>query len=251
MKKRRKLQLVLSGIVLFYCVSMGFLFLRPDLSLFEAPVVSEPVKEPIPVEIPKKTNTTLISVSTVLYDVGGLENFDPELFVIPIKEEPVIEEPITLIEEPVETQTYSADLSVVSDEPVIDMSDDFLSLCSVIHYEAGVAASLDSKIAVGCVVINRLNDSKWGYSNLHDVIYADGQFNVTEKASFESLKDEIRSGDWSPDLENTIVAANTVISSTEACQVPSDVQFFYGDPDKRTWGDHVYCFTAGGNSFFK
>ena len=285
----KKFKCVFTGIVLTYCIwmlSIYFLENYKDLLKVSQPIqVDAQVSIPIKVESPKNAQAKLIKVDTVLFDVGGL-NLDPgmkssvESKIEAIKEDVTLipidqSEPDEVIEsqldgviesQPVEPEIQEdaqssiepeqpnevEELELVETNPEIDMSDDFLSLCSVIHLEAGVSASLESKIVVGKVVINRLNDvNRWGYTSLNDVIYDDGQFNVTKKASFENLKNEILSGDWSPELQETIVAANTVISDPNAGQVPADVQFFYGDPDKRTWGNHEYCFTVGGNSFFK
>lgn len=140
--------------------------------------------------------------------------------------------------------------SLISD----GMSDDFLSLVATIHFEAGPSASLESKIAVGTVVLNRLrNKEKWGYETLHDVIYADKQFSVVRKAGFEEIKEDLLAIPANGDagLGSSFMAAYNLITCTDQYLTDPEIQYFYGSEDKRCWAGHTYCFTIGGNSFFK
>lgn len=170
-----------------------------------------------------------------------------------IEEEEVHPEVLLAEEPPVEHVGMSAvDMYLRENADLTNLSDDFLSLCSTIHFEAGIAATLESKVAVGHVVVNRLRDqSRWHYTTLHEAIYAPSQFNVVNIGAFETLKSTIKAGNWDKDIQTTVTAAYLVMTGSELFDIPDDVEFFYGDPNKRTWGTYTYCFTVGGNSYFK
>lgn len=131
-------------------------------------------------------------------------------------------------------------------------SDDFLILCSIIHLEAGTSASIESKCAVGNIVINRLLDQEtWGCNTISEVAFREKQFSVVKSNAFNVCKDSFASGVWDNEMQNTINAAILSLSRSEQYDIPDDVQYFHGDELKRTWGNHEYCFSLGGNSYFK
>lgn len=134
----------------------------------------------------------------------------------------------------------------------IELTDDFIDLCAMVHCEAGEGASVESKAYVGNVAMNRLRDpSKWGYSSVHDVLYADGQFSVVNTKKFGKAKARLLSGDWDSNLKNSVMAAHLAYTGDSTYSISPEVQYFYGDPNKKTWGNHTFCFEFGGNSFFK
>jgi len=141
----------------------------------------------------------------------------------------------------------------VKSTDALSMTDDFVSLVATIHLEAGPSASIDSKLAVGTVVLNRFRDKeKWGYETLNDVIYADRQFAVTKKSEFGKIKDQVKMSSKSDaGLGSSFMAAYNLMTDTDRYLVDPEIQYFYGSADIRNWADHTYCFTLGGNSFFK
>ena len=130
------------------------------------------------------------------------------------------------------------------------MSYELASLTAVIHLEAGEGSDISSKCAVGNVVSNRVKDvGKWGYSNYTEALYAPRQFTVVNSGKFIKLRDELLSqGATNSDVTNSLKAAESVMSG--ASYLPADVQFFHGDENKRSWGNHTYYTSIGGNSFF-
>jgi hypothetical protein len=157
---------------------------------------------------------------------------------------------------PVETEniegTINSDSYLDSNGSNIPLSDEFFELCAMIHYEAGEGASVESKAYVGQVVMNRLKDTgKWGYSDIHSVLYAPDQFSVVHTKKFVTMKERLKSGQWDDYMKSSVTAANLVFSGSSLYDIDDSVQFFYGDPNKKQWGSHTYCFTFGGNSFFR
>lgn len=272
MKNFKLLPWEFATIILVYIISMLLIFCNPfkwNTTQYDIDVVLKEYQDHV-------DKSGGVSVGDSIPSIGGIDSFPESLSqyhtdnyitnrVIPIvvvddiSFETDVETDFDSVNETLVEQVDSVPIHGVENVDAIpnvvsldiQYTDDFLSLCSVIHHEAGVAAPLDSKVIVGRVVVNRLNDPKWGYSTLNDVIYAESQFNVVNKASFENLKSVILAGNWSDDVATTVNAATIVLSDSEYCSIPSDVQFFYGDPQKRTWGRHTYCFTYGGNSYFK
>lgn len=174
----------------------------------------------------------------------------------------VEEETIALSEEVYNEPQIDNDISQILYSSVYDyllntleqgiMSDDFLILCSIIHLEAGTSASIESKCAVGNVVINRLLDQEtWGCNTISEVAFREKQFSVVRSNAFNICKDSFASGVWDDEMQNTINAAILSLSRSTQYDIPDDVQYFYGDESKRTWGNHEYCFSLGGNSYFK
>lgn len=149
------------------------------------------------------------------------------------------------------TQVLDPDTYIAKTRDSIQMTDEFISLCAMVHCEAGEGASVKSKVYVGQVAMNRLKDkNKWGYSNLTEVIYAPKQFSVVKTKKFNKMKDKMSSGEWDSYMKSSVMAAHLVYTGSSLYDIDDSVQFFYGDPNKRSWGNHKYCFTYGGNSFF-
>ena len=130
--------------------------------------------------------------------------------------------------------------------------EDLKLLATTIYFEASPTASLESCMAVGWVVQNRLEDkTTWNCETYSDVIFMKNpvQFSVTLKEDFYSYQDEILQ-DTTLRAKNAINAARLILSKSNLYKLPSDVQYFYGDKDKRVWGRLTYFNTFDGNSFF-
>ena len=158
-----------------------------------------------------------------------------DLEEIPEKELPVIvvetdTDPVIQNEEPVEEQEASPEEIVESELVALLQDEDFLTLCATAHYEAGVAATLESKYCVCKVVMNRLNDKDtWGYESIHDVVYAPGQFSVSRKGVFEKFKDQLLNGEFDENALSSVMAAYFVYSGLEIYSVDPEVQYFNMD----------------------
>ena len=201
-----------------------------------------------------------VNVESVLGNVNVYECNEPleeiveDVIIesVPSSTEPVENEMIEDVIEVPPVDSASSDYLKI-DYSTIDLEEEnFLDLVATIHLEAGSAASLESKCAVGFCVMNRVNDvNKWHYSSVSQCVHATGQFAVTSSSDFNSIKNRVKNNNLDEDLESSILAAQMAMSGDETYAIPSEVQFFYGDPNKRTWGKHTYCFTIGGNSYFK
>jgi len=149
-------------------------------------------------------------------------------------------------------ETINADSYLDLNGSNIPLSDEFFELCAMVHFEAGEGASVESKAYVGQVAMNRLKDTgKWGYPDIHSVLYAPDQFSVVHTKKFAIMKERLKSGQWDDYMKSSVTAANLVFSGSPLYDIDDSVQFFYGDPNKKQWGSHTYCFTFGGNSFFR
>ena len=86
---------------------------------------------------------------------------------------------------------------------------------------------------------------------LRSFLYAPDQFSVVHTKKFAAMKERLKSGQWDDYMKSSVTAANLVYSGSPLYDIDDSVQFFYGDPNKKQWGSHIYCFTFGGNSFFR
>ena len=146
----------------------------------------------------------------------------------------------------------SEDVNLAASAGSVVMSDEFADLCTMIHLEAGEGASVESKAYVANVAMNRLrNPGKWGYSTLHEVLYAPRQFSVVYSDRFKKKKSQFLSMSLDANMQASVTAATLAYTGSAQYSIDPAVQYFYGDPNKRSWGSHTYCFTFGGNSFFK
>lgn len=176
---------------------------------------------------------------------------DQEIPVIVIEtdESPVLMEESEAVETVEELDEEVTDFD--SELLVLLQDEDFLTLCATIHYEAGIAATLESKFCVGKVVMNRLNDvDTWGYSSIQDVVYAPRQFSVAHKGIFEKFKDQLARGEFDENALSTVMAAYFVYSGLELCSVDPEVQYFNIDQGLSSWGGHKFAFECGGNAFY-
>jgi spore germination cell wall hydrolase CwlJ-like protein len=128
--------------------------------------------------------------------------------------------------------------------------EDYLLLSTLIYYEAGPSATLESACAVGWVVRNRLEDrSRWGDKTFEAVIYRKNQFTVTKRASFADMLEKIGSL-TTKRAENAKQAARYVLQGRDKYRIPKKVQAFHGNGSRRTWGSHEFYAEIGGNAFF-
>ena len=135
--------------------------------------------EPLYTDVPQETYTA----ETPVYEEPVYEE---PVYEEPVYEEPVYEEPV--YEEPVYTDdaAYYDETAYTDDAAYYDdtyentgvraeaSSSDLDLLASIIYCEAG-GESYEGQVAVGAVVLNRMESSLYP-DDMTDVIYQDGQF---------------------------------------------------------------------------
>ena len=242
MKDWKDFGLLFGGILIFMlCVVLGFSVVTTQAVAGESVTVTIEWINREKVEIPSVVDGS--GVVTKENDFG----IDPVLLQ---KKDPGI---LELGVDKVKTfPATEMDYYLLENSSLTEITDDFASFCAAIHHEAGPYATMQSKIAVGNVIVNRLRDyDNWEYKTLNDVIFDDDQFAVIDLKEFYDTKDAVKSGVWDEDLQSTVMSAYLILTGSDLYAIPEEVCFFYGDPNKRSWGKHEYCFTVGGNSFFK
>lgn len=106
----------------------------------------------------------------------------------------------------------------------------------VAYFESG--SSEDGYRAVVCVILNRVESSKWPNS-VNDVVYQKSQFSVVSKSNFltKTVPDSV------------ISYANDVLNNGNRI-LPSNVMSFRSATSDKTWGTRTYYGTYGGNDFY-
>ena len=128
--------------------------------------------------------------------------------------------------------------------------EDYLLLSTLIYYESGPSATLESACAVGWVVRNRLDDrARWGNKTFEQVIYRKNQFTVTKHEYFASMLEKIGSLSTKR-ASNAKRAARYVLQGLKKYRLPKKVQAFHGNGSRREWGGHEFYAEIGGNAFF-
>ena len=125
-------------------------------------------------------------------------------------------------------------------------------LSTTIYLEASPTSDLEGCLAVGWVVRNRLdNKDVWKSNSYAEIIHMKEpvQFAVTLRSDFLSLQNEILLMDTNR-ARTAVEAAKLVLDGENPYNFPKYVHYFYGDMDKREWGNLNYYGTFGGNSYF-
>lgn len=95
--------------------------------------------------------------------------------------------------------------------------------------------------AVICVILNRVESSKYGggVTSVKTEVYRQSQFSVVNHSDFESTTP--------PD--DIIGYANDILNNNNR-SIPANVFFFRAEKDDKTWGSRVFYKTIGGNDFY-
>jgi hypothetical protein len=114
--------------------------------------------------------------------------------------------------------------------------EEVLLAARVAYFESG--RSEDGYRAVVCVIVNRVEASKWPDS-VNDVVYQKSQFSVVSRSDFltKTVPDSVI--DYADDVLN---GGNRLL--------PSDVMSFRSSATDKTWGTRTYYATYGGNDFY-
>ena len=114
--------------------------------------------------------------------------------------------------------------------------EDVLLAARVAYFESG--KSEDGYRAVICVILNRVESSKWP-SSVNDVVYQKSKFSVVGRSDFltKTIPDSV------------ISYANDVLNSGNRLLATNVISFRSGQTDK-TWGTRTYVGTYGGNDFY-
>lgn len=124
---------------------------------------------------------------------------------------------------------------------------------TTMYFEAAPNASYEGIAAVGWVIKNRMADPVWGDTTYEGTIYRRDpvQFAVILLEEFEPMVANILSvSETNKKAALCLEVARDLMTGGTRGKLPETVQFFYGDPNKRTWGKHTYYQTIEGNSFF-
>ena len=116
--------------------------------------------------------------------------------------------------------------------------EEVLLAARVAYFESN-KSSEEGLRAVVCVILNRVESSRWPNS-VHDVVYQSGQFTVVGGQKF--LTTTIP--------ENVIVYANDVLNNGNRGSIGADVVSFKADSGDNAWGNRTYVGTYGGNAFY-
>lgn len=114
--------------------------------------------------------------------------------------------------------------------------EDVLLAARVAYFESG--KSEDGYRAVLCVILNRVESSKWPNS-VSDVVYQKSQFSVVGRSDFltKTIPDSV------------INYANDVLNNANRLLATNVISFRSAQTDK-TWGTRTYVGTYGGNDFY-
>lgn len=113
-------------------------------------------------------------------------------------------------------------------------------LARLINAEGGFEP-FESQVGIGSVVLNRVSDPRFP-DNIHDVIYAPGQFSVTTlKRNGKVLIDY-------PANESSIKAAKEVLENGST--LPKEVVVFYAEGCKERWVSSRKIHATMGNTVF-
>lgn len=142
---------------------------------------------------------------------------------------------------PAPTQAPTATPVTTSTQTPPDVSgpysgEDILLAARVAYFESG--RSEDGYRAVLCVILNRVESSKWPNS-VNDVVYQKSQFSVVGRSDFltKTIPDSV------------INYANDVFNSGNRL-LPTNVMSFRSGASDKTWGTRTYYATYGGNDFY-
>ena len=114
--------------------------------------------------------------------------------------------------------------------------EDILLAARVAYFESG--RSEEGYRAVLCVILNRVESSKWPNS-VNDVVYQKSQFSVIGRSDFltKTIPDSV------------IGYANDVFNNGNRL-LPTNVMSFRSATTEKVWGSRTYYGTYGGNDFY-
>lgn len=114
--------------------------------------------------------------------------------------------------------------------------EDVLLAARVAYFESG--KSEEGYRAVVCVILNRVEASKWPNS-VYDVVYQKSQFSVIGRSDFltKTIPDSV------------IGYANDVLNNGNRL-LPSHVMSFRSATSEKVWGTRTYYGTFGGNDYY-
>jgi outer membrane biosynthesis protein TonB len=114
--------------------------------------------------------------------------------------------------------------------------EDVLLAARVAYFESG--KSEEGYRAVLCVILNRVESSKWPNS-VYDVVYQKSQFSVIGRSDFltKTIPDSV------------IGYANDVLNNGNRL-LPTNVMSFRSATTDKVWGSRTYYGTYGGNDFY-
>jgi hypothetical protein len=114
--------------------------------------------------------------------------------------------------------------------------EDVLLAARVAYFESG--KSEEGYRAVVCVILNRVEASKWPGS-VYDVVYQKNQFSVINRSDFltKTVPDSV------------IGYANDVLNNGNR-PLPSHVMSFRSATTEKVWGSRTYYGTFGGNDYY-
>ena len=142
---------------------------------------------------------------------------------------------------PAPTQAPTATPVTTSTQTPPDVSgpysgEDVLLAARVAYFESG--KSEEGYRAVLCVILNRVESSKWPNS-VNDVVYQKSQFSVVSRSDFltKTIPDSV------------IGYANDVLNNGNRL-LPTNVMSFRSGASDKTWGTRTYYGTYGGNDFY-
>ncbi len=114
--------------------------------------------------------------------------------------------------------------------------EDVLLAARVAYFESG--KSEEGYRAVVCVILNRVESSKWP-STVYNVVYQKSQFSVIGRTDFltKTIPDSV------------INYANDVLNNGNRL-LPTNVMSFRSSATDKTWGTRTFYGTFGGNDFY-
>lgn len=124
---------------------------------------------------------------------------------------------------------------VVGENLTITKSE-YEDLCKIVQAEAGNQDE-KGKILVANVILNRVNNPKFD-NNIHDVIFASGQFSPVRNGSFNKAVP----------TDETKEAINKVLDGEDYSE---GALYFRATSSNGNWGKHKILFAHGGHKFYK
>ena len=178
-----------------------------------------------PTATPKQTTTTATPTPTVTTAI------DTAFTITPVPTAVSTATPV-----PVETPVQTSSQALPSVSNGAYSAEAVLLAARVAYFESG--KSEEGYRAVLCVIVNRVESSKWP-STVYDVVYQKSQFTVVSKSDFltKTIPDSV------------IGYADDVLNCGNRL-LPSNVMSFRSGQTDKTWGTRTYFGTYGGNDFY-
>lgn len=114
--------------------------------------------------------------------------------------------------------------------------EDILLAARVAYFESG--RSEDGYRAVLCVILNRVESSKWPNS-VNDVVYQKSQFSVITRSDFLTKT-----------IPDSVIGYSNDVFNNGNRLLPTNVMSFRSGQDDKVWGTRTFYGTYGGNDFY-